>query len=499
MKAITSSVRLFVFLVAVAALALSGPPAAHADVTVPPHTITIDDVTKDEGNSGTSTFTFTVRLTNPPSGMFTLMVNYATSNGTAAGGTACSTMGVDYLSRTGNVTFNRNNLTRPIDITVCGDTTFEPDETFFVDLSNATHNAVIAKSRGTGTIRNDDAAPLRSTSTSVTCVPASFEAGATTSCTATVTDTDAGVKSPPMGTVSFTSDGPGTFAPTICVLGAVGSDRSSCSATYTSTLAAIHTITASYGGSAFHAQSSGRTTVTVTPGPPASVLLDPPAAENQVDTEHCLTATVRDRFGNPTPGITVRFSVTGSNLKAGMDTTDANGQAHFCYIGLLFGPDTITAFADTDNDGMQDLGEPTSAALKLWTLPASTPLCVVEFPTEGGHFTADNGDQASFGGNAHVSEAGEPQGEQTYQDHGPVQPMTVKSSNVLAVVCIATAGGKQATMFGEATIDGSGSYRFRIQVEDLSQDGSADTYWILLTNGYSSGRHTLEGGNVTIH
>ena len=32
-------------------------------------------------------------------------------------------------------------------------------------------------------------------------------------------------------------------------------------------------------------------------------------AVNPVDTRHCETATVKDAFGNPTPGVTVRFSV----------------------------------------------------------------------------------------------------------------------------------------------------------------------------------------------
>ena len=44
---------------------------------------------------------------------------------------------------------------------VNGDTNVEPDETFFVNLSNAT-NATIADSKGEGTILNDDGlmAPL---------------------------------------------------------------------------------------------------------------------------------------------------------------------------------------------------------------------------------------------------------------------------------------------------------------------------------------------------
>jgi hypothetical protein len=41
-------------------------------------------------------------------------------------------------------------------VQVRGDTTIEPDETFFVELTNPTSNARIADARGQGTIVNDD-------------------------------------------------------------------------------------------------------------------------------------------------------------------------------------------------------------------------------------------------------------------------------------------------------------------------------------------------------
>ena len=124
----------------------------------------------------------------------------------------------------------------------------------------------------------------------------------------------------------------------------------------------------------------------------------------------------------------------------------------------------------------------------------------MEFPTGGGHIVANNGDRASFGGNAHVSSTGDPSGQQEYRDHGPVQPLNVHSISVLAVVCVRFPDGHaEATIFGEATIDGSGRYAYRIDVEDRGEPGTNDTYWITLSNGYDSGRQALEGGNITIH
>ncbi len=210
-----------------------------------------------------------------------------------------------------------------------------------------------------------------------------------------------------------------------------------------------------------------------------------------------MTATVEDASGNPTPGITVRFTVTGSVNTSGSDTTDANGEATFCYQGPeLPGADAISAFADTDNDTTQDPGEPSDTATKVWTLPTTTPLCQVKI-TKVARITADNGDKATFGGNAQSNAAGNVKGQEQYQDHGPAQPLKVKSIKILALTC--NPQRTQATIFGRATINGQGSHLFRIDVQDLGEPGvGIDTYRILLGTGYDSGSHTLRSGNIQI-
>ena len=75
--------------------------------------------------------------------------------------------------------------------------------------------------------------------------------------------------------------------------------------------------------------------------------------------------------------------------------------------------------------------------------------------------------------------------------------MNVHSLNVQAVTC--STDGTQASIFGKATIDGSGSFDYRIDVEDLGEPGTNDTYRIRLSNGYDSGEQVLEGGNVQVH
>ena len=107
--------------------------------------------------------------------------------------------------------------------------------------------------------------------------------------------------------------------------------------------------------------------------PAASLTLDPPVATNPVNAQHCVTATVEDAAGNPVAGVTVRFTVIGAVNTSGSATTDANGQAMFCYTGPSSpGADAIGAFADADNDATQDPEEPSGAAGKTWILPLPT-------------------------------------------------------------------------------------------------------------------------------
>jgi hypothetical protein len=209
-----------------------------------------------------------------------------------------------------------------------------------------------------------------------------------------------------------------------------------------------------------------------------------------------VTATVEDTNGQQAENVIVRITVTGSVTASGSCTTDANGQCEFPYEGPeLPGTDAITAYADSDGNNTQDVGEPTGAATKAWVLPASTPLCAVTI-SNGGRISTNAGDKATFGGNAKVSPSGSPSGEQVYRDHGPAEPLRVKSIDVLAVTC--SSDRTQASIYGRATVDGSGSYFYLIQVKDLGKTGKNDTYRILLATGYDSGEHTLEGGNITI-
>ncbi|HEY9850582.1 MAG TPA: Calx-beta domain-containing protein [Leptolyngbyaceae cyanobacterium] len=114
-------------------------------------TISIDDVTVTEGNSGTTTATFTVTLSTASTE--TVTVNYATADGTAKATDS------DYTSiPTNSVTFAPGETKKTIDVAITGDTIFEANETFNINLSGA-NNATIADNQGLGTITNDDTQP----------------------------------------------------------------------------------------------------------------------------------------------------------------------------------------------------------------------------------------------------------------------------------------------------------------------------------------------------
>jgi hypothetical protein len=108
--------------------------------------VTIGDVTLTEGHVGTTTATFTVRLSSPSTN--TITVHFTTADGSAAAGS-------DYVAAAGDVTFAPGETIKTVTVLVNGDRLGEPNETFFVNLTGAT-NATIGDGQGTGTIIDDE-------------------------------------------------------------------------------------------------------------------------------------------------------------------------------------------------------------------------------------------------------------------------------------------------------------------------------------------------------
>lgn len=96
--------------------------------------LSIDDVAIEEGNSGAAAAEFTITRSGDLSQ--TVTVDYQTADGTA-------TAGSDYLAvPPTTLTFAPGVASLPATVTVDGDVDEEPDETFFVNLSNPVGAAI---------------------------------------------------------------------------------------------------------------------------------------------------------------------------------------------------------------------------------------------------------------------------------------------------------------------------------------------------------------------
>lgn len=109
-------------------------------------TISINDVSVTEGNSGTKAATFTLTLSAPS--VEPIAIRAITAPGTATAAT-------DYSSINIAVIFQPGTVTRTLDVTIIGDTDLESNETFFVNLSEP-FATTIADAQGAGTILDDD-------------------------------------------------------------------------------------------------------------------------------------------------------------------------------------------------------------------------------------------------------------------------------------------------------------------------------------------------------
>ena len=198
--------------------------------------------------------------------------------------------------------------------------------------------------------------------------------------------------------------------------------------------------------------------------------------------------TFKHTFSGVTGGpltVTLEVMPAGTNVPIGTwvrsDPSDI--------IGSTVGGNRYGWFVQNEFDGLA-----IDNSFRTGTL--STPNCEVKI-SDGGYITALNTDTGTFGGNAKVSLTGVSSGQQEYQDHGPIQPLNVKTIDVQAVVC--SDDRKQASIFGHATIDGMGSHEYRIDLTDNGEPGTSDKYGILIPDiGYASGTQTLGGGNVQI-
>jgi hypothetical protein len=152
-------------------------PASAAHAQSPASAVSVDDVVKAEGDSGTTAFVFTVSLNTPSSQDVT--VHYEALDGDATGtpgypgypgGPATTPADYpsaapakaadgDYAPASGLVTIPAGSTVATVTVNVTGDGRAEPDERFLLALSNPT-GATLGHDTGAGIITNDDTFPV---------------------------------------------------------------------------------------------------------------------------------------------------------------------------------------------------------------------------------------------------------------------------------------------------------------------------------------------------
>jgi uncharacterized protein (TIGR03437 family) len=116
--------------------------------------LSINDISQSEGDSGATVFTFSVTSSLPaPAGG--IIFDIATAHGTAED-QAPPSADADFVGKslTGQ-TIPPGNMTYTFDVTVNGEMLVEPNETFFVNVTNVS-NASVLDGQGQATIQNDD-------------------------------------------------------------------------------------------------------------------------------------------------------------------------------------------------------------------------------------------------------------------------------------------------------------------------------------------------------
>ncbi|HKU76166.1 MAG TPA: FG-GAP-like repeat-containing protein [Pyrinomonadaceae bacterium] len=115
-------------------------------------TISVNDTSVTEGTQfPQSSATFTVSLSSASEKPISVQFGFAP-------GTATNSVDYDTFSGLATLEFAPGETSKNTQVSIRMDNVFEPDETFFIDLSNPT-NATIADAQGQATITNDDPQP----------------------------------------------------------------------------------------------------------------------------------------------------------------------------------------------------------------------------------------------------------------------------------------------------------------------------------------------------
>ncbi len=272
-------------------------------------TMSINDVSVSEGNSSTTSMTYTVTRSNP-------LLTQSVSAQTIAGGTATAPVDFTAVGPT-TLTFSGVQTTQSFTVSVNGDTDVETNETVFAQLSAITGGVALSDPDGIGTILNDDNA-IATTTTITSDTPDPSAPGQAY----TVSVTVASASASPTGSVTI-SDGTSSCGPVVLVAGPAPTSTASCNLTSNTvgnlTLTATYAPSGSFLGSndtepheVAAAPGGGDVSVTLTDAP------DPVAPGGSLTYVATLTSNGPGSANNasvslPLPGTTTLISATADN------------------------------------------------------------------------------------------------------------------------------------------------------------------------------------------
>ena len=171
----------------------------------------------------------------------------------------------------------------------------------------------------------------------------------------------------------------------------------------------------------------------------------------------------------------------GWNVMPGAETWSAKEYKGFVYAGDMSRGFDVYRFGDCA--GLQCVQSPLPSTPGRASGGGQAPgelaeLSIVRGTTAGG--------KATFSFDVRTT-AGLPGGQLSFTDHRLKKNVTATAIDSL------TVAGAKATITGRATVDGTPGVSFVVEAEDLGEPGKADSFRIVLGDGYAAGGVLLKG------
>jgi hypothetical protein len=185
--------------------------------------------------------------------------------------------------------------------------------------------------------------------------------------------------------------------------------------------------------------------------------------------------------GTVEDGRTTWGNTLGWNVMPGADTWSAKEYKGFVYTGDM--GRGFDVYSLTECDGIECIVTPANtpgSANGGGGVPGElAELSILRGTAAGGRATFGFGVEYETGGVA-------PSGDLAFNDHAG------KKVDAISIDSF-TATGNKASFTGRATVNGVPGVRFFVEVEDLGEAGRADTFRIVLADGYGAGGVLLKG------